>query len=739
MKKWISKYWKLILAVCCLAAYFALLVLVAMTDEAYQYESSEPLLLYSDFTELSNAVVTDEGVLLAGAAESGVKLCAADLFLRDRTSFDVQFVADCAQEYAGTVLHVDLCGENYDTDEHEFTAVLKSGRNVISGSLQVGENAPEQAQFRIFTLDAAQFEVRDLTVTTVVKKELASAKRIWTVVLLINLSVALAVWWIGKDDKNIPIKTDNLKKVLATAFVLFLFLPMILGILSVTSDMKTDVALGGHTDPVSRPEVSVGGFFDGSFQSQFTNWFENTFKPRGVFIRTFNTIRYSLFNEGGERIVGSNNDIYQEFYLKAEMCIGDEYDFSRKETQGQLNQLVWEMIQVKNKLAEHNKTFIVYVTPNKAHFNTDTIPYKYKIQENDMGIRGVDYLIPLLKQNAIPYLYCDELAEDLEYPAWYTTGIHWSRPYEQICNNELMRKAAELTNKTYRLFDLKKAVQLEKPSGRDTDVYDLMNIWQRVSNGDYYEYPILESHLDNYDVSRILIQGGSFAELFDVDYESAYWDNNISYINYNTYWREAEQNEPFGGDWTKVPMGRLLDNADCVVVEMNEAAIPNYTSGFVQYLNEYLDQYESGKMEVASLERYAYNDGPVYPKGAVSGAWEDGWGSRKVFVNIQNRRVTESGLGVHFVISPDLLTVNPEAEVCIYVNGQKLYERIFTEAWDGMVSFAADELPENSSDVPDLYTVEIHTNASFVPAEIGLNTDPRALSVLIRFIGEVEK
>lgn len=212
MKEWISKYWKLVMLVSGVAAYFALLALAVMTDEEHRYKASEPLLLYSDFTDVSNVAVTDDSLIFDGAAESGVKLCTADLSLRDRASFDIQFVADCAEEYAGAVLHVDLCGENYDTDAQEFTTVLNAGKNLISCTLRTGENAPEQAQFRIFTLDAAQFEVRDLTVTTMVKKELSMVSYVWAALLLISLSVALVAWRIGKGDKHISGKTDKQKR-----------------------------------------------------------------------------------------------------------------------------------------------------------------------------------------------------------------------------------------------------------------------------------------------------------------------------------------------------------------------------------------------------------------------------------------------------------------------------------------------------------------------------------------------
>ena len=190
--------------ICGLCAYVALLDFVAMTDDAYRYASSESLLGFHDFATDMEApeVYVGENRMVFIGAEPGVKKCTAELVLKDYKQIDVTFKADCAEQFAGTVVHVDLCGEDYDREEQEFTWVLQAGKNTVSGSILIGEDAPEQVQFRIFTLDATQFDVQELSVTTQVEKDLTVRKAVASVIMLSSAVVSLFSFVVAKTMKK---------------------------------------------------------------------------------------------------------------------------------------------------------------------------------------------------------------------------------------------------------------------------------------------------------------------------------------------------------------------------------------------------------------------------------------------------------------------------------------------------------------------------------------------------------
>lgn len=527
-----------------------------------------------------------------------------------------------------------------------------------------------------------------------------------------------------------------MKKIMIILFIVLLYLPILLGGISETTSITTDVSLGGYYDSVAKPDLTFSSFLDGSFQNQFTNWFDKTFNPRGVIIKTYNTIQYLLFKEGNN-IIGDNGTFYENYYVSTELCLENQYNFSLPEQQAEINTFVKTLAQVEQKLAEQDKALLVYITPSKAHHCFEEIPYKYRIQAPENRIRGVDFFVPLLEENRITYVYSDEYSSKLDTPAFYPTGIHWSRPFEQICDNELISKAAEVTKKNYRTIALTDMKTSNQPFFRDTDLEVLANLWKNRDDITFYEYTQSPVMVDQFDSFDILMQGGSFAKGLVRDVAEVYPDSNLMYINYNEYFSYNYGVEtPFGGDWNQVPLGKMLDQTDCVIIEINEAVLTQYTRGFVQYLNSYLDSYVPQAVEAITAEQISYNEGFVIPEGAISGVWEDGWCSRYAVANIQNQNIAEKGLNIDFVVISELIKKNKNATVSIYINGKKVYNNIFNKEFDDSIYFSPEQLPKNQNGIPDMYNVIIITDASFIPAEMGTSSDLRELSVLIRYIGE---
>ena len=85
------------------------------------------------------------------------------------------------------------------------------------------------------------------------------------------------------------------KKVMIGIFLGTLFLPGILFGVRAASGKKADVELKGYFDEVPTPQVSLDSVKTGEFQSGFTNWFNSEFPPRGIFIKTYNSLRFDLF------------------------------------------------------------------------------------------------------------------------------------------------------------------------------------------------------------------------------------------------------------------------------------------------------------------------------------------------------------------------------------------------------------------------------------------------------------
>lgn len=155
---------KILLIFEAVVCYMALLNIVSHMRAPQQYgpATDAPLVSVSDFTGFDGGG-TEQGLLLENQAPGTAVGYQAELTLSGLDSIYLRFSVDCPPEYAGGVLTVDLYNyeSNYDSIEQDYQISLKAGTNEVEFILKPGEWAPEKAQLRIFTLDAADYEVRD--------------------------------------------------------------------------------------------------------------------------------------------------------------------------------------------------------------------------------------------------------------------------------------------------------------------------------------------------------------------------------------------------------------------------------------------------------------------------------------------------------------------------------------------------------------------------------------------------
>lgn len=378
------------------------------------------------------------------------------------------------------------------------------------------------------------------------------------------------------------------KKVMIGIFLGTLFLPGILFGVRASSGKKADVELKGYFDEVPTPQVSLDSVRNGEFQSGFTNWFNSEFPPRGIFIKTYNSLRFDLFGLANN-IIGKDKYIYEYSYVSSELKLEPKNNMAIPESRQQLEDYVNKLQAVKDALKEQGKGFVFYISASKADECRDNLPKSYLVQEAKGGIRSTDYLKELLGQTDINWFYTPDLATDLPCKPFYSTGIHWSRPFEQKVTLEVLRRISMETGKTYRTWELTDVKTQDKPFGRDCDLYDTMNVWEPPFEDTYYEYDTKDIIPEEYDRLNILMQGGSFAHGVWGDVWKHYPEEDIQYINYCEYlYNKNKEFTVLGNDWNNLPVDELIENADCIVIEINEAVITNYSNGYVDLLYDHL-------------------------------------------------------------------------------------------------------------------------------------------------------
>lgn len=201
-----QKRFKIIFGIELLAIYFSILSVISFVRATEQCQKSkDPLLTYSDFFVVvgESEATASEDSLVFHSKDAVDKVFSAGLSLQNLESIWVEFVVNCPEEYQGSVLHVDLWADGYDNSEQEFETILKVGKNKIAGVLHKGDHAPDEAQFRIFSLDPGEYSVEELFISKAVKPN-RSIKTgvIVTFVLFIGLFVSL--WWMKNNSALHP-------------------------------------------------------------------------------------------------------------------------------------------------------------------------------------------------------------------------------------------------------------------------------------------------------------------------------------------------------------------------------------------------------------------------------------------------------------------------------------------------------------------------------------------------------
>lgn len=534
--------------------------------------------------------------------------------------------------------------------------------------------------------------------------------------------------------------TPNGKKCGIAIFCLIVFLPALLSGVGNFIGKNFDVELNGYTDTVEKPQLTAELFFKGDYQSGFTAWFDANFKPRGALSKTYATIRYNLFRLSNVQVVGNNRDLFTDFYIESELCLSPQYDMSLEQNQVQMEQYVEKLELLQDKLGEVGKHLYVYTSTNKAHLCPDSIPKKYYAMSNASSISPDDYFRILIEKTSVPYFYTADVGRTMEYPAFYNTGIHWSRPFEQTVSQRILSDLCEITGKDYKKLEFGEVITSTQPFGRDADVFELLNVWNKTNNV-YYEYSVIKSVPERFDKIGILLSGTSFAEGLREDILNAYPLENLYYVNYNNYLLEPNgTRQVFNQDWTKLDLAQYLDRIDVVVIEHMTPGLIYYSYGFVDYLLEVLETYtpQQNSSMLSTIQMLDVSSDEPLDKKFVGGFWgketEHVWIKDVAEIQLYDTAIAESGLRFNFGVPAEIIEHSQNQAVHIFVNGEKVFSQIYNESLQENIVISPERL-KLSEYGEGIFDITIMCTESFIPKELGMSSDSRKLALSMTYIG----
>ncbi len=351
--------------------------------------------------------------------------------------------------------------------------------------------------------------------------------------------------------------------------------------------------LDGVTEEHPLPEISNEALWNGSFQEQFTSWFESHFYGRNLLIRIRSQLMYSLLKESPNSniVIGKNNYIFETEYI-------DEYLPTvepRDETY--FEDLKAKLEYLQNVLDKYDKELYIFITPGKVRFTKEYLPWRYKILEKDTPT-NYDRLKDMLEDSHLHYFDCctfiEQSKNDLHAPIFYTTGTHWSYPWGKICAAAF----SEYINQTSRRWtlstvSLSSEEKLDTPIWPDADIYSSLNLLQEPRDN-YFDAALTIT--EQKDTPNVFLRGGSFmgaslaslvtAGMFNQD---VHYENRFYYVD--RYSKQTILSSFTSYD--EVDLDPLIGQTDIMILEVNEAMAGDMSFGFIDYLiehPEYLDR-----------------------------------------------------------------------------------------------------------------------------------------------------
>ncbi|MCQ2532315.1 MAG: hypothetical protein MJ093_06385 [Saccharofermentans sp.] len=524
-------------------------------------------------------------------------------------------------------------------------------------------------------------------------------------------------------------------------FLLLIYIPAGLYFLNQYKykDKKFDVELLGFTDEVPTPVLNVENVKSGQFQSDFTAWTDSNLPLRGVYIKTYNTINFYAFkvcngsDATGGRYLGSDGYVFEQNYLYSQLSIGP-WDYSDPARVEATQNMVSHMESIDQKLQQIDKRLYVYVVPGKADLYSDYIPQKFVMMGNPDQKRSVDYFREALDKTEVPHRFFSDMAAEMEYPTYYQTGIHWSRPFEQKANQTVIADIIDLTDGNFRNFELMDIETSKTPYFRDNDLYDLFNVWT-YPDIDYYQYTSKGQEGD-FEPLRILIMGDSFTIGLTKDVSENLPEDTINFISRADYWTDTYGNyQVISGDYNNLDMQFLLDISDVVVIEMVDVEVARNGYGFCEYLDSFLDTYEPRPVWQLYPQSYdvTVSQNAYFTTGFNGPAPDFTWTKREMSIMLHSD--LSEGLEVSYGVPVELLMAVPEDTVSIYVNDVLVSEKTYAETIDNDTIIIPGDLIEPTEN--DIYEVRVVSSGWFVPKELGINEDVRELALKMMYIGRI--
>lgn len=350
--------------------------------------------------------------------------------------------------------------------------------------------------------------------------------------------------------------------------------------------LASSFTLSGVTATAAFPGLHKRELLNGRMQENLNTYFSEHLPGRDLMIAIRNQVIFSLFHKSPNELVilGKDNVLFErEYVLKYEKYYPP---VTREYTQD----LCEKLVDLQQKLEARGKEMYIFITPTKVRYYEEYVPDIYRQNNRFPDEPGnyeqfIDTLknYPLHVYDSIPWI--NQRAKTADFPLFYRTGTHWS----WMLGMEVGADFARYLNEESRFSFPQAAVSFapcKEPIHPDADIFKLMNLFSRPYDDAYFQAELLcEPRTD--EGPSLFCRGGSFMEqsispLIRNGYfrQDTYVQNTLIYHNCFSDLSEFS-------DYAEMDLKQEIDQADIILLEVNEAHIPVMSFSLIDYLLEH--------------------------------------------------------------------------------------------------------------------------------------------------------
>ncbi|MEW6601559.1 MAG: hypothetical protein AB1499_11380, partial [Nitrospirota bacterium] len=318
--------------------------------------------------------------------------------------------------------------------------------------------------------------------------------------------------------------------------------------------------------------LSYQNIINGSFQDNFTKYFNQHIGFRPFFIKTYNQFYYSFFttSPNTDVIFGKNNQLYISDYINVYYSKKQSINYS------QMEDSIKELKKAQELFYEKGVIFLFLISANKASIYPEGIPDEFMTSETELNL-GYKSIVTLMDKYNVNYIDGHEIfmarKKNAEYALFAKGGIHWNHYGASMVINNILEKAESLSKKNLTKIDLSLVDLDDYSKGKENDLAMLLNIWSTPIK-EKYPHPRLQRIISKNEFKpNVLIIGSSFSELIAelfIDYSIT---NKL--CRYYYYYSYANCTDGKSGDIGKLDWNKDVFRNDVIILEANEGLLPD--------------------------------------------------------------------------------------------------------------------------------------------------------------------